>query len=398
MPQAGRFVPRVLTSAALVPRDEWDALFGASAFDRDFCTAAEAAPPPGFSIAAIGVFDGPRIVAGAPIFYTHYRLDMSLPPLLRTVGTWCHRVAPRLMSVPMVGLGSPVVDRCQVGFSPTLDAEQREQAWATLLQGLQRAAQDSGARLLAIKDMAEADLSWADRALGGAHFIRLASLPVAVLELPFASEDAYLASLSRNARRDIKRKLRDAEGNVRFEVRDTIDDVEHEIAALYAATRDHRRADYGDFDALSPAYFRRVLEDTNHSAQIALGWVGDQLASFAMFLVGPDRLYAHQIGMRYPLAREHNLYFLNCMLMVRLAIERGLPWLELGQTCYAPKVRLGCGLRKSWVYFRHRSRPVTAMMGLLAPLAALDQMEPGSLAESARGLAEMSARVTNLNT
>jgi hypothetical protein len=356
-------------------RTDWDGVFGGAAFGWDFCLAAEAAPPPEFRMSAIGVFQGSTLVAAAPVFHTHYRLDTSLPHRLRPIGDWLCRVAPKLIDVPVVGLGSPLVDRCQVGFSPALDGTQRAQAWTALLIGLEQIGRESGSDLLAVKDLPDADREWADPALRQGRFSRVASLPVAVLDLPFASEDAYLTSLSASMRRNLKRKLRRSKDSVRLEVRSSIGDVEPEIASLYEATRTHRKADYGDFDDLSPAYVGRVLAEVGDRAGVVLGWVGDQLASFALYLVQPDRVFAHQIGMRYPLAREHNLYFLNCMMMVRLCLERGIRRLEMGQTCYPQKIRLGCHLEKSWVYFRHRLRPINGVMGLVAPLFAFDRME-----------------------
>jgi hypothetical protein len=375
MTHIGPFDARMVSSVADFSKSAWDGLFGGSAFGWDFCRAAEAAPPPGFRLSAIGVFRGASLVAAAPLFETLYRLDMSFPRRLRSVGSWIHSVAPKLLSVPVLGLGSPVMDRCQVGFSTALDQTERGQTWRALVKGLQEHGLRSGSHLVAIKDLAEADSGWADRALGEQRFSRLASLPIAVLDLPYTSEGEYLASLSRYMRRDIKRKLHQSEGVVRFEVRSSILDVEQEIASLYEATRSHRQADFGDFDALSPEYVGRVLEEVGERAQVALGWVGGELASFALYLIESDRVFAHQIGMRYPLARQHNLYFLNWMLMVRICLKRGIRRLEMGQTCYPQKIRLGCRLEKSWVYFRHRAPPVNAVMGVVAPQVGFDSME-----------------------
>jgi len=372
----GRLRACPFASVAHISKAEWDGLFAGSAFGWDFCLASEAAPPPGFRLSALGVFAGDTLVAAAPVFHTVYRLDTSLPHRLRLVGDWVCRVAPRLINVSVVGLGSPVMDRCQVGFLPALGKLERAEAWRAMLDGLQQLGADGGCQLLAIKDLADEDRGWADRALDEGRFSRLASLPVAVLDLPFRTEGEYLAHLSFNARRDLKRKLRRSEARVRFEPRRSIGDVEAEIASLYEATRTQRRADYGDFDALSPAYVGRVLEVVGDRAQVMLGWVGDELASFALYLVQADRVFAHQIGMRYPLSRQYNLYFLNWMMMVRLCLARGMiRRLEMGQTCYPLKLHLGCRLERSWVYFRHRLAPINGVMGLVAPLVSFDQME-----------------------
>lgn len=69
--------------------------------------------------------------------------------------------------------------------------------------------------------------------------------------------------------------------------------------------------------------------------------------------------------------------------MVRFCLERGITRLEMGQTTYVEKIRLGCRLEKSWVYFRHWLRPVNGLMNIAAPLAGFDKLEPGARAATA---------------
>jgi hypothetical protein len=104
--------------------------------------------------------------------------------------------------------------------------------------------------------------------------------------------------------------------------------------------------------------------------------VDGRLASFNIFLIEKDRILGKYIGMHYAIAREHNLYFVNWMAMVRLCIERGIPWLQTGQTSYRQKVRLGCKLKRSWVYFKHRNLLINPLFKLIGPTMAFDKMDP----------------------
>ncbi len=80
--------------------------------------------------------------------------------------------------------------------------------------------------------------------------------------------------------------------------------------------------------------------------------------------------------MRYPLAREHNLYFVNWMATARLCMERGIPWLQTGHTSYRQKVRLGCKLKRSWIYFKYRNPLINPLFKLFGPMMAFDAMDP----------------------
>jgi hypothetical protein len=366
---------RVLPGVGAVSREAWTALFPGDAEGWDYYVACEASPPPAFAFSAIAVFAHDRIVAAAPIFRLNYRLDTPLQGSWRPLGEWLNRRVPRLVNLPVIGLGSPLADRCHLGFAADLSMDDRAAAMRTLLAGLDAHAASENVPILAVKDLADRDLPGADAALQDARFTRVASLPVAVLDLPFASEEAYLASLSAATRKDIRRKLKSAAG-VRVEMRTGIEGLETQIVALYDATRLQSGFDYGDFEKLSPDYFRAVMKNLGERAVLMLYWVGEELIAFNLLFVEPDRIIDKFIGMRYPQARDHNLYVLSWMTNVRFCLERGIARMQTGQTAYASKVRFGSRLDKSWVYFKHRGRIANTLFRTFGPLIAFDKMDP----------------------
>jgi len=346
-----------------------------------FCAAAERASPPGFQISsAIVRTEEGDVAAMSPVFRTSYRLDTSLPVILRRPIALLERIVPGVVTLPVLGLGSPMMDRCAVGFRASSSTSERAEAFSCLLDGVEAAAQDTGTNLIAVKDFGDRERCWADSVLRTRRYARLASLPIAVLDLPFASEDEYLSTLSSSVRRSLRRKLRQSASLVQITECSTITGLEGEIARLYEETRSNRKADYGDFDALSPDYVQKILEGVNGGAKVLLGRINGVLASFALILVGANCAFAHQIGMRYSLAREHNLYFLNWIAVVRFCLDRGIRRLEFGQTSYPLKLRLGCRLEPSWIHFRHRTAPVNAVLRYLAPKFGFDRVELGGLA------------------
>ena len=350
--------------------------FSGQAAVPGFCAAAERASPPGFDASSVVVRSKDGAVAAAcPVFRTTYRLDTSLPATLRPPMALIERIAPRMVALPLLGVGSPMMDRCPVGFRAGSSMSERAELFSDLLDAVEVEARRTGASLVAVKDVCDADLHWAAPALASRRYGRMASLPVAVLDLPFATVDDYIASLSASVRKDLRRKLKQSANSVHFTECAEVGELAPEIVAMYEATRENGQADYGDFDALSPDYVQTILDGVGGGAKLLLGWVDGVLASFALILFSDDRAYAHQIGMRYPLARDHNLYFMNWIAAVRLCLERGLTRLEFGQTSYPPKLRLGCRLERSWVYVRHRSRPINAALRHIAPRFGFDQME-----------------------
>lgn len=380
----GGYRARAVSGVRRLPAADWDALFPGDAEGAAYYRACEAAPPPAFTFEAIIVEDADgRIVAGAPVFRMDYRLDTPLQGRWKPVSDWLSRNVPRLVTLPVMGLGSPLADRCHLGIHPNLLPGERATVVASLIEGLGVHAAASGTRIVAIKDLADADLPAADPALKVAGFTRVSSLPVAVLPIPEGTEEAYLATLSAATRKDIRRKLK-AAGPIEVQEVTDISDLAETIHALYEETRGQSGLDYGDFERLTPDYFSGVMREMNSSAgpdgagrAVCMMYrIGGTLIGFNLLLVGRDRVIDKFIGMRYPVAREHNLYVFSWMNNVRFCLRHGIGELQTGQTAYASKVRFGSRLDKCWVYFRHRNRVVNRLFKTFGPLMAFDQMDP----------------------
>jgi hypothetical protein len=373
--EASQFQAHVLPGVRAIPRSSWTTLFPDDCEGWDYYTACEAAPPPAFAFSAIAVTMHGRVVAAAPIFRLTYRLDTPLQGSWRPLGTWLNRRLPRLVNLPVMGLGSPLADRCHLGIAADLSPLERTAAVRTLLTRLDAHAASQNVPILAIKDLPDHQLAAVAAPLQEARFTRVASLPIAVLDLPFASEDAYLASLSARTRKDIRRKLKRA-ADVRVEMRTSLAGIEQAIVALYDETRLQSGVDYGDFEKLSPHYFGEVVTRLGERAALMLYWVGQKLIGFNLLLMERDRIIDKFIGMHYPIAREHNLYALSWMTNVRFCLERGITQIQTGQTAYAAKLRFGSRLDKLWVCFKHRGKVLNGIFRTFGPLMAFDKMDP----------------------
>ena len=366
---------RHIASLAAIASNDWNRLFPGRAEDWGYLRACELAGPRGFATSAIAAYAGDELVAAAPLFRTEFRLDMTLEGPLRRPVAWIHRKAPKLVAVPLLGIGSPLTEECPLGFAPGMPAAERTESFGVLLAGLDRHAAAENVPLIALKDIVHRDNLWAAAPLAAAGFTAIPTLPVATLHLPFASVEAYLASLSANMRSSLKKKMKHA-ANIDIEFRRSIDGIESEVTALFHETHAHRKSDYGAFDDVPPAYFREVLDSASGNARVMLCRIGGELVSFNIHLIERDRVIGKYIGMRYAAAREHNLYFVNWMAMVRLCIERGIPWLQTGHTAYWQKARFGCQLKRSWIYCRYRNAAINPLFNLFGPRMAFDKTDP----------------------
>lgn len=365
------FRTAIVPGVGALPADAWTACFPGEAEGWDYYRAC------GNDLAA-AVFDDRGMVLGVPLFRMEYRLDTPLQGRAAAVAQRLGGAVPGLMRWGMLGVGSPLTERCHVAVRPGLSPQDRARALPALLALLEGEAARSGARLVVFKDVAGPDAGWLAPALGAHRYTAVASLPVAVLDLGGYDEAGYLASLSPATRKDLKRKLK-SRARLRIEHRsgiDGIDGIAAEIDALYDSTRRNSQVRYGAFEDLPDGYFRNVARTQPDRTRFVLYWVGDRLAAFNLLLVQPDRVIDKFLGMAYPLAREHNLYAVSWMENVRFAMESRRPLLQVGQTAYASKLRFGSHLAPSTNFVHCRTGALNQIIRWTAPWLALDRWDP----------------------
>lgn len=349
---------------------------------HEYYTACETAQPQQ-RMGAVGAWLDEQFAAVAPIFTMHYRLDASFQGgsgLLARTGRW---VGSRVQ-LPVACMGSPYAERCHIGVRPGLNLQERRAAIGALITALEVRARQEGVRLVAVKDVLGARADEISDVLSEKGYVRLPSLPIAALDLSGMRDvEAYLASLSSGTRRDLRRKLRVA-SQVRLEDRHDISDIKSELLALYQNVRAHSRLDYGELEELPDGYFAQVARHLNDRALFRLYWAGSTLVAFNLLLIEKDRIIDKFIGMRYPQARELNLYALSWIENVRLCLALGVRTLQSGQTAYREKLRLGSQLVPSSIWFKHAGPLTHRLLRALVPLASFDRND-ADLARGAHG-------------
>ena len=366
-----QIVPRI----ADIDKNEWDACFPGEVENYAYYAACQKAGPVGHEMSAAMVIDEKGMLAVVPVFEMTYRLDTPFQGFLKPLAAMLNRFAPSLVALSVIGLGSPYAECCHLGFRPGTTASDKRKAVAALIKTLEKHAAAHALQLIALKDLQEVVERDLAPILVDLGLTRVSSLPLATLDLVGTDEAKYLTKLSASTRKDLRRKLAKAK-DVRIEQRYDISDIANEIEALYTSTREASGVDYGDFEMLPPGYFLAVSEALGQRAVFMLYWIGNTLAAFNLLLLEKDRLIDKFLGMRYPLARTHNLYALSWMTNVRFCLRRGVRTLQTGQTAYTLKVRYGSKLYPSAIYFRHRSKFANVLLKAIAPFLAFDKLDP----------------------
>lgn len=235
------------------------------------------------------------------------------------------------------------------GVAPAALAQELKSAWGRQCKLLivKDIAQDSP--LLGAAENAHARAFAA--ACEAAGFVLLEGQALAYVAIDFDSDEAYLARQSPSRRKNIRRKLRsrarlDVEtvrtGDARFDDEAVLDAYYALFDAVYAQSEIH-------FDRLSRAFFARLLRDGASGGVVFVYRHEGRLLGWNLCYEHGGKLVDKYIGLAYPEAREHNLYFVSWMENLRHARERGLTHYVAGWT--DPEVKRFLGA--SFTFTRH---------------------------------------------
>jgi hypothetical protein len=294
-------------------------------------------PPQGFT-AFSGAGGLPLFSAGFSLLTTLEGETLARLRRLPLFGRWSGR-----LSLPACFAGSTITE-----YAPLPAALSPEE----LVDGLLRDAPEE-ASLIILKDLpenspllGEEDNVFAEavvmeaRRRGG---FEVQGQALAYVPLDFGRLDEYLARLSAGRRKDLRRKQRmrgelELEilplGDRRFFQADFLDELYELYLAVYAQSEVH-------FDLLSREFFSAALQSSGISGAAMLYRHQGVTAGFNLCLIHKGRLIDKYIGLRYPLARELNLYFLSWLANLEFALDNGLTMYVAGWT--DPKVKAGLG-------------------------------------------------------
>jgi hypothetical protein len=362
----------------------WSRLLPGEAEDWSYFRTLEKSPPPGFKLGVILAIRGNRLVGAAPVFRTSYRFDTSVQaPWRRRIGDILHVHVPRLVSMDVLSLGSPLSDNSHIGLAPDLPANERGEVLSAMLHCLAGHARKEGIPLIAAKSL---DTNQADRLepiFSDLGYARVTTIPNVVLEVPFQDLNGYLFSLPEKTSSYLQRKWRSA-SKVSIEYPGSLDGLSSEINALYRSTLAQSRVDYGNFGPVHDDYFAAILRNMPKRARIMLCRVDGKLLSFQLYLIGCNAMHAKGIGMQYPEARDYGLYFLNWKKMLEECVRLGIPRISMSGTTYATKLLIGGRLERRWIFFRFRNNIANRTMPWLAPAFDFERNDPELRAMSNR--------------
>lgn len=359
----------VLPSVEQIDPEEWRRLFGDPAEGRDFFRTLEASRLEGFSFRYVVVRTGSRARLIAPIFWSDFDLGIAAPGGVQKALGALRGVFPRLLIARTLFCGSPFGEMGMIGVEPA--SPDQPALVAELVRAMEGVCREQGLALMFFKDF-PASAAGLLESLAERGFFGGASLPNVVLPLPYRAMPEYLASLSANARKDLRRKVKKTLQAGRLEVR-VADNVADLIAPVYDLYLNTYHAGTVRFEKLTREYFLEVGRIMPGEARFFLFHLDGRLVCFNLCFLHGDQLIDKFIGLDYTVARRLNLYFYTWHHNVEWCLAHGVRQYQVGQTDHEAKVRLGGKLVPLYFQARHTNPwlngPLRVAARFLAPRA-----------------------------
>jgi len=356
---------RVFRTIADVEPAEWDSLLGADDLQAThrFIRTCEEARVENAEYRHVMVDDAAGLAAVASLSVMTVKLDLLSTGLTRRAIRWARQLHPRFLQVPIVFCGLPVsFGRSCLRFRA--DTE-RTPILCALAAAAESFAAEVRAPVICFKEFTAAEAAQL-APLTRLGYFTAPSLPSCFLELPWRSYEEYLAALRSGYRHQITAgaRLGRASGASVRVVRDFRSECPR-IFALYEQVMD--RAPF-QLERLNLAFFERLADNLGPAARAILVERGEQLLAMAILLESPRLMTFLLAGIDYEANRRHHAYLNVVAEVVAEAIRCQAPALEMGQTSYEPKRRLGAVTTPRVLFLRYRSPLGHALFRAASPL------------------------------
>lgn len=344
---------RVHRSIGEVPAAEWDALVDADDLQAShrFVGVCERSRVAVAAYRHVLVYDGGELAAIASLSAMRVRLDLLATGATKSVMRRIRRVVPRALEVPVVFCGLPVsFGKSLLRIHPDADATP---VLAAIDDAAEEFGMEVGAPIVCSKEHADDEVG-ALSPLERRGFRRVPSLPSCRLPISWASFDEYVAAMRADYRRQLRSALR-ARDHHGLRVRESSDLAAEceRIVPLYEQVMDHAEV---QLERLPPAFFTELARAFPGETSAILVERGGDTVAAAVMLDSPRVSTFLLAGIDYSCHRALASYPILVTAVVASAIARGAEVLEMGQTSWALKQRLGAVPVARYLYVRARRR------------------------------------------
>jgi predicted N-acyltransferase len=341
----------------------WPVLLQGARRDHRFHALVEQTIQQGFEHHYLVMEDQAGQVRAIQPFFVHAQdLLGGVGGRVQTMLARLRRTWPRFLTLRTLMVGTPIGDG-GLG-APAADAGWCAEVLAEVLVACARRFKVS---LVVMKEF-DAGLRPVLTPLQQHGFLRLPSLPYVAMDLDFANFDEHMQkSLSKNARKDLRRKFRDAAAlpPLEMQVLSDITPQIDELYPLYLAVYERAKL---RFEKLTPQFFCRLGQDLPQTTRFFVWRQQGKAVAFSVCTLHDGGLHDEYIGLDYSVALDLHLYFLTLRDVMNWCCQNGIRRYYSTALNYEPKLHLRFKLAPVDLYLQHRNRWLNKIFRLVVPL------------------------------
>jgi predicted N-acyltransferase len=318
------------------------------------------------------IYDRKGPVSVASLCLMQVSLDLLSSGVTRKVIRLLRSLQPDFLRIRLLFSGLPVSfgNSC-IRFREGADSDRILELMTGMMN---RVARDLHAPVLCFKEFTVEESKQLDY-LRRSGYLRAESLPGCSMLIPWHTFEEYLLSMRAGYRRQLMATLRRrVEAGLRVRVREDFGTDCARIYRLYEEVMD--RAEF-QLERLNLPFFEGLNINLGRQSRAILLERRGELLAAAVMLFTPRAATLLLVGIDYEQNREYHSYFNIVIEAIREAINAGVEVLELGQTSYDLKGRLGGATAQRYVYLKHRNRWLNSMLrtasGLLFPSTTISR-------------------------
>jgi len=202
-------------------------------------------------------------------------------------------------------------------------------------------------------------------------FAPMEDFPNTVLTIKEGSSQEYIKKLSRNTRKDIRRKLNRLASlsKIDIEITEDISGIKDKIYELYMNN-------FGEsdihFETLTTAFFENITANMKGTAKFFITRDHTkEIVAFNLCFIKGDTCIDKVIGFDKKKSREYHLYNATLIHNIDWCIKNNITYYQLGITDYHAKLRFGASLVPLFIYAKINNPALNAIF--TKPIAKLTQ-------------------------
>ncbi|HLP57998.1 MAG TPA: GNAT family N-acetyltransferase [Candidatus Deferrimicrobium sp.] len=298
-----------------------------------------------------------KLVGSAALSAFKISLDLFLSPNAQKFIQWVRKKFPNFFKIKILFCGLPI----SIGKHNLViqDPAHRNEILHALVEEMRRICREQEIKYMSVKEFCRDQIQDMDE-LTAHGFFRAPSLPYVSMPVRWPNFDEYLAALRHKYRRQIKNNLKQMEAA-------SVESVPGLIlgdSALCPAEQFHRlylqvmNQAGVQLETLNQSFFEHLFKNMQEQLEILTYQQHGEVLGAALLYVHDKVMTFLLVGIDYSRRDEFALYFNLIYSILKLAMVRGCQQLDLGQTSYYIKQRIGGLCIPTYFYIKSLSPAV----------------------------------------